>query len=43
MGKTTGAELVRGLLIQIFWVAAAYGLARFAWARGIRKYSAVGG
>jgi len=43
MGKTAGAELVRGLLIQTFWVIAAFGLARFAWQRGIRKYSAVGG
>lgn len=43
MGKATGPELVRGLLMQLFWVAAAYGLARLMWARGIRKYSAVGG
>ena len=43
MGKTAGLDLVRGLLIQTCWVAAAYGLARFAWSRGIRKYSAVGG
>src|SRR3989442_11814 len=43
MGKTAGLDLARGLLIQICWVTAAYGLARFAWNRGIRKYSAVGG
>ena len=43
MGKTVGADLSRGLLIQSAWVVAAYFLARFAWARGIRKYSAVGG
>ncbi len=43
MGKITGDELVRGLLLQLFWVAAAYALARFAWRRGIRKYAAVGG
>src|SRR5215831_12737956 len=43
MGKSTGVELARGLVIQSCWVAAAYGLARFAWNRGIRKYSAVGG
>jgi ABC-2 type transport system permease protein len=43
MGKTNGADLVRGLVIQLFWVAVAYGLARFAWNRGIRRYSAVGG
>ena len=43
MGRTVGAELWRGLLIQAGWVAVSYGLARMAWNRGIRKYSAVGG
>jgi ABC-2 type transport system permease protein len=43
MGKTTGPDLARGMLIQAAWVVAAYFLARFAWNRGIRKYSAVGG
>ena len=43
MGKTTGANLASGLLIQGLWVVAAYGVARFAWRRGIKKYSAVGG
>jgi ABC-2 type transport system permease protein len=43
MGKTTGADLMRGLLIQALWVVAAYSIARFAWRRGIKKYSAVGG
>jgi ABC-2 type transport system permease protein len=43
LGKFTGAELAQGLLIQAGWVIAAFLLARFAWARGMRKYSAVGG
>ncbi len=43
MGKTSGGELVRGLILQAAWVALMYGLARFLWHRGIRKYSAVGG
>ncbi len=43
MGKLTGAELANGLLIQFGWVVFAYALARFAWHRGIKKYSAVGG
>src|SRR6267378_1956051 len=43
MGKIVGSDLIRGLIIQAFWVVFAYGLARFAWRRGIRKYSAVGG
>ena len=43
MGKTTGAELAEGLAVQFCWVIAAYLIARFAWARGIKKYAAVGG
>src|ERR1051325_1447943 len=43
MGKSAGAELIRGLIIQAFWVAFAYAMARLAWNRGIKKYSAVGG
>jgi ABC-2 type transport system permease protein len=43
MGKAAGAALLRGLLLQVSWVVIAYALARFAWARGIRRYSAVGG
>ena len=43
VGKATGAALYRGMVIQFLWVVAAYLFARFMWARGIRKYSAVGG
>ena len=43
LGQTTGEALVRGLLIQAGWLAIAYGLARWVWSRGIKKYSAVGG
>ncbi len=43
MGKTAGMELVKGLAIQACWVVATFLIARFAWARGIKKYSAVGG
>jgi ABC-2 type transport system permease protein len=43
LGRTTGAELGRGLLVQAFWVVLAYGLARRVWHRGIRKYAAYGG
>jgi ABC-2 type transport system permease protein len=43
LGRTTGAELWTGLATQVLWVLAAYGLARFVWSRGIRKYAAVGG
>jgi len=43
VGKTTGAALYQGMVIQTLWVIAAYLLARFVWQRGIRKYAAVGG
>jgi ABC-2 type transport system permease protein len=43
MGKISGLEMERGFLIQIFWVLAAFALARFAWGRGIKKYAAFGG
>ena len=43
MGKMSGPDLAEGFLIQAAWVLAAYGLARFAWNRGIRKYAAAGG
>jgi len=43
VGKVSGAALYQGMIIQFLWVMAAYLFARFMWARGIRKYSAVGG
>jgi len=43
MGKEGGQGVLRGLALQTFWVAASYVIARLAWARGIKKYSAVGG
>ena len=43
LGKATGPDLARGLLVQLSWVLITFALARFAFARGIRRYSAVGG
>lgn len=43
LGQSTGAALIQGLLIQTFWVLFFYVVARVVWARGMRKYSAVGG
>ncbi|MGH7953995.1 MAG: ABC-2 family transporter protein, partial [Limisphaerales bacterium] len=43
MGKVAGEKLALGLLTQLLWVLLAYTLARFAWRRGIKKYSAFGG
>ena len=43
MGRVNGMELIQGFAMQIGWVLAAWGIAVFAWNRGIRKYAAVGG
>jgi ABC-2 type transport system permease protein len=41
--QITGAAIYQGLAIQACWVIALYGLARWIWSCGIRRYSAVGG
>jgi ABC-2 type transport system permease protein len=43
LGKVTGAELVRGLLIGSVWAVVMILLARWLYARGLRRYSAYGG
>ena len=43
MGRIAGGQIWLGLLVQLLWLVLAYGLARFAWRRGIRKYAAFGG
>jgi ABC-2 type transport system permease protein len=43
MGRTSGSAMAQGLVVQALWVVTAYFIARFAWSRGIKKYSAVGG
>ncbi len=43
LGRTSGAELWRGLLIQSCWVLFFYLLARWTWSRGLRRFTAVGG
>ncbi len=43
MGRTTGNAMIQGLFVQAAWVVLSYFIARFAWSRGIKKYSAVGG
>lgn len=39
----SGADIARGLVIQLFWVLVAAGFARLLWARGLRRHTAVGG
>ena len=43
LGKTSGAVLGWGLMVQALWVAVMYSVARLLWQRGIRKYAAFGG
>jgi ABC-2 type transport system permease protein len=43
LGRIHGAALWQGLALQVFWVVAFYGLARWVWSRGVRRYTAVGG
>ena len=43
MERAQGAALAEGLMIQAGWVALAYGIATVLYARGVRKYQAVGG
>jgi ABC-2 type transport system permease protein len=43
LGRIQGPALWQGLAVQAAWVVAGYGLARFVWNRGIRRYAAVGG
>ncbi len=41
--KTQGEALWRGLAIQAGWVLVTWAVGRVLWARGLRKYGAVGG
>jgi ABC-2 type transport system permease protein len=43
LGKITGAELARGLVIEAAWVVFFFILSRVLFARGVRRYSAYGG
>ena len=43
LGKITGWELVRGLLIEIAWLVIMIGVCRFVWWRGTKRYSGFGG
>jgi ABC-2 type transport system permease protein len=43
LGKVTGLELLRHLLIAVVWVFVFIALTRWLYARGLRRYSAFGG
>lgn len=41
--KITGQQIAEGLLIQTGWVIAAWAFGNWLWARGLRRFQAVGG
>jgi len=43
LGKVAGAELVRGLLVELGWVILFIALSHWLFRRGLRRYSAFGG
>jgi ABC-2 type transport system permease protein len=43
LGKVPSGELTTVVGIGFVWVGVLYGLCRFLWARGMKRYSAVGG
>ena len=43
LGRMAGGAAVRGLAIELFWVAVLYLLARFVWSRAIRRVVIQGG
>lgn len=42
LGRLGAAQIGAGLLVQLGWAVGLYGLMRLLWARGVRRYSAVG-
>lgn len=43
LGKVQGAELTRGLIIEVAWAVGLVVMARWLYHRGLRRYSAYGG
>jgi ABC-2 type transport system permease protein len=42
LGKLDSHQIINGFLMQMFWILAISGLARWVWTRGMRTYSAMG-
>jgi ABC-2 type transport system permease protein len=42
VGRTSGADTLRVLEMQLFWIIVCYGAAKLLWAKGLRYYSGVG-
>jgi ABC-2 type transport system permease protein len=42
LGRLAPAQVAQGLGLQLFWLAALFGLMQLLWSQGVRRYSAVG-
>jgi ABC-2 type transport system permease protein len=42
VGRISGADTLRVLEMQLFWIIVCYGAAKLLWAKGLRYYSGVG-
>lgn len=42
-GNTNGADIIYGMIMQLFWIAMIYILSRILWRAGMKKYIAAGG
>ena len=43
LGKVEGAEMYRGLFVELLWVVGLIIACRFTWSRGLKQYSGYGG
>jgi ABC-2 type transport system permease protein len=41
--KLSPDEMMRVVVMQLFWITVMFGLSRLAWSRGLRRYAAFGG
>jgi ABC-2 type transport system permease protein len=42
LGKLSSEEIIRGYVVGLIWIVAAFLLFRFVWKRGLKQFSAVG-
>jgi ABC-2 type transport system permease protein len=42
IGRVSGPDATRVLLMQIVWIAVGYGISRFLWMKGLKHYTGVG-
>ncbi|MFH1840914.1 MAG: ABC-2 family transporter protein [Candidatus Shapirobacteria bacterium] len=43
LGKITGVQLIKPLVLSVFWLIAFWGIVKLMWHRGMKKYGAYGG